>query len=404
MNKGKEINKPLEARKASPLLVSVSAVILGMLAGCILILVIGKNPITGYSKLFMGALSNKRKIGATIGLSTQLIFAGLSFSFAYKTGLFNIGGSGQMLVGGITCSLLAHMLPAGIPRPIYLVIIILAAILAGGLWGFISGFLKAKFNVHEVVSCIMLNWIAYWICYDFIPRFIIDPSIAVKSAPIANERTLRSGIFTALFGKTTTANLGFLLAIAAVVLIWFILNKTTLGFNLKAVGANRYCAEYAGIKVTRSIIISMAISGALCGLAGLSFYCGYSNIMEMGKMPSEGFDGIAVSLLGNATPVGSLVAGLFFGVLKNGKLSLAAIGIPTELADTIIAIIIYFAATNVLFRNFWDGRFKKSFERQEEYFSLAVKGEKTMDQVTPEERKALIKQGKELAKAKKEVK
>lgn len=404
MNKGKVINKPLEARKASPLLVSVSAVILGMLAGCILILVIGKNPITGYSKLFMGALSNKRKIGATIGLSTQLIFAGLSFSFAYKTGLFNIGGSGQMLVGGITCSLLAHMLPAGIPRPIYLVIIIFAAILAGGLWGFISGFLKAKFNVHEVVSCIMLNWIAYWICYDFIPRFIIDPSIAVKSAPIANERTLRSGIFTALFGKTTTANLGFLLAIAAVVLIWFILNKTTLGFNLKAVGANRYCAEYAGIKVTKSIIISMAISGALCGLAGLSFYCGYSNIMEMGKMPSEGFDGIAVSLLGNATPVGSLVAGLFFGVLKNGKLSLAAIGIPTELADTIIAIIIYFAATNVLFRNFWDGRFKKSFERQEEYFSLAVKGEKTMDQVTPEERKALIKQGKELAKAKKEVK
>ena len=399
MNKGKVINKPLEARKASPLLVSVSAVILGMLAGCILILVIGKNPITGYSKLFMGALSNKRKIGATIGLSTQLIFAGLSFSFAYKTGLFNIGGSGQMLVGGITCSLLAHMLPAGIPRPIYLVIIILAAILAGGLWGFISGFLKAKFNVHEVVSCIMLNWIAYWICYDFIPRFIIDPSIAVKSAPIANERTLRSGIFTALFGKTTTANLGFLLAIAAVVLIWFILNKTTLGFNLKAVGANRYCAEYAGIKVTKSIIISMAISGALCGLAGLSFYCGYSNIMEMGKMPSEGFDGIAVSLLGNATPVGSLVAGLFFGVLKNGKLSLAAIGIPTELADTIIAIIIYFAATNVLFRNFWDGLFKKSFERQEEYFSLAVKGEKTMDQVTPEERKALIKQGKELAKA-----
>ena len=404
MNKGKVINKPLEARKASPLLVSVSAVILGMLAGCILILVIGKNPITGYSKLFMGALSNKRKIGATIGLSTQLIFAGLSFSFAYKTGLFNIGGSGQMLVGGITCSLLAHMLPAGIPRPIYLVIIILAAILAGGLWGFISGFLKAKFNVHEVVSCIMLNWIAYWICYDFIPRFIIDPSIAVKSAPIANERTLRSGIFTALFGKTTTANLGFLLAIAAVVLIWFILNKTTLGFNLKAVGANRYCAEDAGIKVTKSIIISMAISGALCGLAGLSFYCGYSNIMEMGKMPSEGFDGIAVSLLGNATPVGSLVAGLFFGVLKNGKLSLAAIGIPTELADTIIAIIIYFAATNVLFRNFWDGLFKKSFERQEEYFSLAVKGEKTMNQVTPEERKALIKQGKELAKAKKEVK
>ena len=402
--KDKVLNKPLEARKASPLLVSISAVIMGMLAGCLLIMLIGKDPINGYKNLFMGALSNKRKIGATIGLSTQLIFAGLSFSFAYKTGLFNIGGSGQMLIGGIICSLLAHKLPLGIPRPIYLVIIILAAILAGGLWGFISAYLKAKFNVHEVVSCIMLNWIAYWVCYDFIPRFIIDPSIAVKSAPIATERTLRSGIFGAIFGKSTTANLGFLLAIIAVILIWFILNKTTLGFNLKAVGANKYCAEYAGIKVNRSIIISMAISGALCGLAGLSYYCGYSNIMEMGKMPSEGFDGIAVSLLGNSTPLGSLIAGLFFGILKNGKLSLVTLGIPTELADTIIAIIIYFAATNVLFRNFWDGLFKKSFEKKEAYFALAVNGEKTMDQVSAEERKELIKKGKELSKTSKEVK
>ena len=402
--KDKVLNKPLEARKASPLLVSISAVIIGMLAGCILIMLIGKDPINGYKNLFMGALSNKRKIGATIGLSTQLIFAGLSFSFAYKTGLFNIGGSGQMLIGGIVCSLLAHKLPVGIPRPIFLIIISRAAICAGGLWGFISGFLKAKFNVHEVVSCIMLNWIAYWVCYDFIPRFIIDPTIAVKSAPISTEKTLRSGIFGAIFGKSTTANLGFLLAIAAVIIVWFILNKTTLGFNLKAVGANKYCAEYAGIKVNKSIIISMAISGALCGLAGLSYYCGYSNIMEMGKMPSEGFDGIAVSLLGNSTPIGSLIAGLFFGILKNGKLSLVTIGIPTELADTIIAIIIYFAATNVLFRNFWDGLFKKSFEKKEAYFALAVNGEKNMDDVSAQERKELIKKGKEMSKISKEVK
>ena len=148
----------------------------------------------------------------------------------------------------------------------------------------------------------------------------------------------------------------------------------------------------------------MAISGALCGLAGLSYYCGYSNIMEMGKMPSEGFDGIAVSLLGNSTPLGSLIAGLFFGILKNGKLSLVTLGIPTELADTIIAIIIYFAATNILFRNFWDGLFKKSFEKKEAYFALAVNGEKTMDQVSAEERKELIKKGKELSKTSKEVK
>ena len=147
----------------------------------------------------------------------------------------------------------------------------------------------------------------------------------------------------------------------------------------------------------------MAISGALCGLAGLTYYCGYSNIMEMGKMPSEGFVGIAVALLGNSSPLGSFFAGLFFGILKNGKLSLAAIRIPQELADTVIAVIIYFAATNVLFKNFWDGLFKRSFEKKEEYFALASGG-RSMNEVDKKERKALIKEGKALSRKSKEVK
>ena len=394
--KAKVINKPLEARKASPLLVSLSAVFLGIVAGAVLIALIGKNPIAGFDRIIFGALSNVRRIGNTLGMSTQLILIGLSVAFAFKTGLFNIGASGQMLMGGITGSILAYYLPLSMPRPLYLIVIILAAGLVGALWGFISGFLKAKFNVHEVVSTIMLNWTAYWLVYDWIQRFIVDPTIVVKSKPIEEAHTLRASWLTDLTGFSTL-NYGFFIAIIACVIIWFILDKTTVGFCLKAVGSNRFCAEYAGIKVNRSIMISMAVAGALAGLAGLTYYCGYSNIMEMGKMPNEGFDGIAVALLGNCSPIGVFFSAIFFGILKMGRGSLAATGIPTEIADTIIATIIYFTATNVILANFWNGRFKKSFEKKEEAVAIALekqgRGDVDISSLSKEERKELVRIG-----------
>lgn len=404
MNKKKVINKPLEARKASPLVVSLSAVFLGIVAGCVFILCIGKNPFAGFERILFGALSNTRRIGNTLGMSTQLILIGLSVAFAFKTGLFNIGAPGQMLIGGITGSILAYYLPMDMPRIIYLPLIVIASMLTGALWGFLSGLLKAKFNVHEVVSTIMLNWIAYWIVYDFIPRFIIDPTISVKSKPIETVHTLRADWLTSLT-SFSTMNYGFFIAIVMCVVVWFILQKTTLGFNLKAVGSNRFCAEYAGIKVNRSIMISMAIAGALASLGGLTYYCGYSNIMEMGKMPSEGFDGIAVALLGNCSPVGIFFSAIFFGILKMGRGSLAATGIPTEIADTIIATIIYFTATNVILASFWNGLFKSSFSRKEEAVAAALKArgdDRGVDKLSKEEFKQLAKEGKALVAGKKE--
>ena len=392
--------KTLEARKASPLLVSLSAVFLGIIAGSIFILFIGKNPFDGFEKILFGALSSRRRIGNTLGMSTQLILIGLSVAFAFKTGLFNIGASGQMLVGGITGSILAYYLPMDMPRVLYLPIIVIAAAVAGGFWGFISGLLKAKFNVHEVVSTIMLNWIAYWMVYDFIPHFIIDPTISVKSKPIPLEHTLRAEWLRNITGFSTL-NYGFFIAIAMAVVVWFILKKTTLGFSLKAVGSNRFCAEYAGINVSGSIMISMAIAGALSGLAGLTYYCGYSEIMEMGKMPNEGFDGIAVALLGNCSPLGVFFSAIFFGILKMGRGSLAATGIPTEIADTIIATVIYFTATNVLLSAFWNERFRQSFEKKEEAASAAMKANgdaRSVSELSRKEFESLAKAGRHLLK------
>ena len=362
--KSVKIRKPLmEMPLVKSMIVSVTTVLLGLVVGSILIIAIGKNPIEGYQKIIFGALSNTRRLGNTIAYATQLILVGLSVSFAFKTGLFNIGGAGQMLMGGLMASIWAHNVTF-LPQPIYYLSLVLVAGISGAIWGLIPGLLKAKFNVHEVVGTIMFNWIAYWFVYDAVKMFIVDPTIIVKSKPLTIEQSLRTQWLSDIT-QYSYFNLGFFLAIFAVIVIWYILEKTTLGFDLKVVGANRYCAEYAGIKVNRSIVISMGIAGCLAGLAGLTYFLGFSNIIEIGKSPSEGFDGIAVALLGNSNPLGVFVSALFFGVLKMGKGSLTAIGIPTEIADTIISIIIYFTATSTIIYGFWNKVLKKSAKKKQ---------------------------------------
>jgi simple sugar transport system permease protein len=349
--------------KSNAFLVAISAVILGLVAGAILMASIGSNPFEGFLYLSKGALMNIERIGNTLATATTLMLVGLSVAFAFKTGLFNIGASGQMLVGGLCATLVAHNV--FLPRPLFLIVLILSALLGGALWGVIPGFLKAKFNVHEVVATIMMNWIAYWSIYYFVPAYLKGPSLETESASIAISQSLRSPWLTDLFNGSYM-NLGFLVAIVSVIIIKFILDKTTLGFELKAVGSNRFCAEYAGIKVNRNVIISMMIAGGLAGLAGLTYYTGYSRNMQIGVMPSQGFDGIAVALLGASNPIGVVFSALFFGILQSGKGFMNAMtNVPPEIADTIIAVIIYFTATSVLFRKMWDALFHRILMKNE---------------------------------------
>ena len=352
-----------EASKSGPFLIAISAVVLGLIAGGLLMACIGENPFEGYWFMLKGSLMNMERIGNTLSTAIVLLFTGLSFAFAYKTGLFNIGSSGQMLVGGLFATLVAHYV--FLPRPLYLIVLVLSAIAGGALWGIIPGFLKSKFNVHEVVSCIMMNWIAYWSIYYFIPAYIKAPSVETESSSIAVSQSLRASWLSSVFSGSEYINYGIFLAVIAVILVQFCLNKTTLGFELRAVGANKSCAEYAGMPVNKSIVLSMGISGALSGLAGLTYYAGYSLCMQIGVMPSQGFDGIAVSLLGASTPVGVLLASLFFGILQSGKGFMNAMtSVPPEIADTIISVIIYFTATSVLFEKLWNTLFQKIHLKQ----------------------------------------
>nr|WP_321296440.1 ABC transporter permease [uncultured Sphaerochaeta sp.] len=351
-------------KQSNAFLVAVSAVVLGLIAGAILMASIGSNPFVGFWFLFRGSLMNIERLGNTLATATTLMLVGLSVAFAFKTGLFNIGASGQMLIGGLCATLVAHKV--FLPRPLFLVVLILSALAGGAIWGIIPGFLKAKFNVHEVVATIMMNWIAYWSIYYFIPAYLKGPSLETESASIAVTQSLRTPWLTELFNGSYM-NLGFFVAIISVIVIKLILDKTTLGFSLKAVGSNRFCAEYAGIKVNRNVVISMMIAGGLAGLAGLSFYTGYSRNMQIGVMPAQGFDGIAVALLGASSPLGVLFSSLFFGILQSGKGFMNAMtNVPPEIADTIIAVIIYFTATSVLFKRFWDAVLKRQLEKARE--------------------------------------
>lgn len=345
--------------KSNAFIIALSAVILGLIAGGFLMLAIGSNPFEGFFYLFRGGLMSTERIGNTIATATTLMLVGLSVAFAFRTGLFNIGAAGQMLIGGLAATIVAHTVY--LPRGLYLIVIILAAFLAGAVWGIIPGFLKAKFNVHEVVATIMMNWIAYWSIYYYVPAYLKGPSLETESKSIALEQSLRTPWLTELFDGGYI-NLGIFVSVAGVILIKFILDRTTLGYELKAVGANRFCAEYAGIHVNRNVIISMMIAGGLAGLAGLTYYTGYSRNIQIGVLPSMGFDGIAVALLGASSPVGVFFSALFFGLLQSGKGFMNAMTeVPPEIADTIIATIIYFTATSVLFSRFWDtvGRNRK---------------------------------------------
>lgn len=335
----------LHYEERKEVVILLMTILLGLLAGAVFMLLTGHDPAAGYEFLFRGGLMSLERIGNTIATAVPLIFTGLSVAFAFKTGLFNIGAAGQLLIGGFCAA--AVGLTLDIPRPLLLTAMMVTALLSGGLWAAIPGWFKARFNVHEVVSTIMMNWIAYWLVYYLVPAYF-KGAFETESRNIPTAASLRTEWLSQLFDGSYI-NLGTFLALAAVLLSVFILQRTTLGFELKAVGFNRYAAECAGINAGRSIVLSMVIAGALAGLGGMTLYCGYATNLQIGVLPSQGIDGIAVALLGANSPWGVFAAALFFGLLYSGKGFMNAMtSIPPEIADTIIATIIYFAATSVL--------------------------------------------------------
>ena len=329
-------------------LYTLLAIFIGLLAGSVILLITGFNPLEAYRTLFTGIFGSAKNMMYMVQYATPIIFTGLSVTFAFKTGLFNIGAEGQYIAGSMAALAVSVLLP--LPPGIHAALAVLMGGLAGAFLGGIAGLLKAFKGIHEVIVTIMLNWIAFYLTNFLIMSPAFKKPNSTASVDIAETSRINTDAFRDALG-TVRVHWGMLLALAAVIIIWIILNKTTMGYRLRAVGFNRHAAEYGGIPVARSIVASMGISGLLAGLGGAVQVLGVvGRLTQLAAQEGYGFDGISVSMIGGINPIGALFAGLFYGGMKYGGSRLNIIGAPSELVNVVIGVIIYSIAIMGAFR------------------------------------------------------
>lgn len=347
--------RPISNEKWQPISIPLVAILISFIAAAIVILLIGKNPLQAFYNLLQGAgiLPKPSYAGyksmltdflSLLNAMTPLVFASLAVAVAYRAGLFNIGVSGQMLVSGFLATIIVGYsgLDAIIAKPLVLVI----GIIAGGLMGGLVGWLKYKFNINEVVSTIMLNYIAQYVISFFIQMYYIDP--VSRQSQYISESARLTLVNVETGNLKMDIPLGFFLAILTAVLIKFVMDKTVVGFELKAVGSNRKAAKYAGINVGRNTVLAMVISGGLAGLAGVTYYLGYYSSIQPKVLSSIGFDSIAVSLLGNSHPIGVIFSSFLVSIIDQGSTYMSSqAGIRQEISSVIVGLILLFSACGV---------------------------------------------------------
>ncbi|MUT67676.1 ABC transporter permease [Paenibacillus sp. NEAU-GSW1] len=330
----------------SSLLVPLVSIVLGLLCGAIAMLIGGYDPILAYSSLVEKLLGSAYDFGETIRAVTPLIFTGLAIAFAFRTGLFNIGAEGQFIMGmtGATIVGVSLELPWYIHGPLA----VAAGAVFGGLWAAIAGYLKAARGVNEVISSIMLNWIALFLSNYIVAAFLLEEG-QQKSRPIHDSARMSINWLADAMDHARV-HWGALIAIICVVIFYLLLWRTKQGFELRAVGHNPNAALYAGMNVSRTIVKSMFISGVFAGLGGAFEVLGvFGYQVVMAGMPGYGFEGIAVALLGGNTPVGVFLGAVLFGGLSYGAAGMSfGADVPTEIVRIVIGTIIFFVASHGL--------------------------------------------------------
>lgn len=336
--------------KKEKIYIPLIAILLGILVGCVILILSGKSPVLMFNTLVKSAIGfdfarpsagfNLRYFGELLVSAMPIILTGLSVGFAYRTGMFNIGGEGQIIMGSLATVSAALLLPlSGI---LHVIVCIICGGIAGALWGFFPGFLKARFNISEVVVGIMLNYTGMYVANYFLK--ILPGSSATRTTIIPDSASLSSE-FLAGITSNSRLNWGFIVVILAALFYWFVIEKTTFGYSLRATGFNKEGARYAGMKVNRNIIYSMMISGALAGLAGAILVLGtfrFGRVMV--AFDNYGFDGIAVALVGMCNAVGIVLAGFLFALLKVAQPVLQTVGVPKDIGEIVSASIVFFVA------------------------------------------------------------
>lgn len=317
------------------LLSSLLAVAIALLAGGVVIALSGENPVPAYQALFQGAFGGKKALAETLVMATPLILGGLAFAVAARAGLFNIGIEGQMVAGGLAAGLAAAWNP-GLPSIIHLPFAVICGMVAGGIWGFIPGFLKAKTGAHEVITTIMLNYLAYRITTVVIGQehfALVNPPLQATQ-PAADTARLPRIL------EGTRLHAGIIIALVAAVAVWYLLYRTVFGYNIRTVGISQGAAAYAGVSWGKTITLAMLLSGLLGGLGGTVDALGLQGRFYNVAL-GLGFTSIAVGLVGRNQPFGVILSGLLFGALAAGATKMQnTAGISRDIVYVLLGFVI----------------------------------------------------------------
>ncbi len=341
------------------LLIPILAILTAFLVGAVLLLLSGYNPVEAYLGLLEGAFGSVQALSRTIRRATPFIFTGLSVAFAFKAGLFNIGAGGQFLMGTVFAVAVGVNFE-GLPFMIHMPLALAAGILGGAIWGAIPGFLKAWRGAHEVITTIMLNFVASnfanWTVYaggteGRSPGPLSNPESAARAISETRDVFVSARIPFILPDFFDRVHWGFVIALVVAVFIWWLLFKTTIGFEVRTVGQNPTAAHYAGIRVNWTIVMTMAIAGGLAGMAGAVETLGLNHKFAPEFTGSAGFEGITVALLGNTHPFGVVFAALFMGSLFAGAAKMQFdSGVPAEMIQVVQALVLMFVAAPEIIR------------------------------------------------------
>jgi simple sugar transport system permease protein len=328
---------------------SLIAILAGIIFGFIILFIF--HPLQSLSAIFemiLGPFRNGlRGFGDILYKAAPIILTGLAVGFAFKTGLFNIGAPGQFVVAGAVTVIVGQM--SGINSNVHWIIALLAGTAAGAFWGLIPGLLKAFANVHEVVATIMMNYIGIHMASLLINRYAYRISGYASIKPSA---LLPKWGLDVIFQHPPMIDISILIAIVMSIIIWYVIDKTTFGFQLKAVGYNFEASRYAGINEKRNIVLSMVISGALAGIAGACLYLGGTKMTTAPILAGEGFAGITVALLASSNPIAIIFAGYFIAHISIGGSLIRVFGYQGEIASIVTASIVYFMGIGIMIQYF----------------------------------------------------
>ncbi|MNO35142.1 Galactoside transport system permease protein MglC [compost metagenome] len=341
------MNKWRKIFLSDSVVVPLVAILLGLLVGAVIMVIGGYNPIDAYRFLIKRVVGSPYDFGETIRQVTPLIFTGLAVAFAFRSGLFNIGADGQVLIG-MTASTAVALSGAGLPSGVLVPLAVIAGGVAGGLWASIAGYLKAKRGINEVITTIMLNWTALYLSNYVIRHFYLLKG-QNRSEDIDASATMT---FLASSLGNARVHWGTVIALLAAAFFFAYLWKTKQGYEMRAVGLNPKAAEYAGMNVGANIVKAMFISGVFAGLAGSFEVLGVFHYQSVfAASPGYGFDGIAVALLGMNHPLGVVLAAILYGGLTYGSAGMSfGAGVPPELIKIVIGSIIFFIAAQGIVR------------------------------------------------------